>query len=67
MGFATSDIVEAVVPKSKYAGIHIGRIAIRHRPSFRLNGFDVHRKYLTILQKGDGYEYSCRVAHSFSQ
>lgn len=57
-GFATGDIVRAVIPKGKYAGSHIGRIVIRHRPSFGLNGFDVHPKYLTILQRGDGYDYS---------
>lgn len=67
MGFATSDIVKAVVPRGKYAGVHVGRIAIRQRPSFRLNGFDVHPKYLTILQRGDGYEYEYGAAHSPSQ
>mgnify|MGYP003818342097 CR=1 FL=1 len=67
MGFATGDIVKAVVPRGKYAGIHIGRIAIRQRPSFRLNGVDVHPKYLTILQRGDGYEYEYMAAHSPSQ
>ncbi len=67
MGFATGDIVKAVVPKGKYAGVYVDRIAIRHRPSFRLNGFDVHPKYLTIIQRSDGYEYRYRVAHSSSQ
>ncbi|MEM5244016.1 hypothetical protein VTU32_06500 [Thermoanaerobacter sp. CM-CNRG TB177] len=67
MGFATGDIVKAVVPRGKYAGVHVGRIAIRQRPSFRLNGFDVHPKYLTILQRSDGYEYGYRAAHSSSQ
>ncbi|WP_067936840.1 RNA-guided endonuclease IscB, partial [Alicyclobacillus kakegawensis] len=57
MGFRTGDLVLAVVPRGKYAGTHVGRIAIRHRPSFRLNGFDVHPKYLTLLQRGDGYAY----------
>ncbi|MBZ4665432.1 hypothetical protein, partial [Mahella sp.] len=37
--------------------VHVGRIAVRHRPSFRLNGFDVHPKYLKLLQRNDGYEY----------
>ncbi|MDK2902082.1 MAG: hypothetical protein PWQ93_1, partial [Clostridiales bacterium] len=41
----------------KYAGVHVGRIAVRHRPSFKLNGFDVHPKYLKLLQRNDGYEY----------
>ncbi|MBE3557560.1 MAG: RRXRR domain-containing protein, partial [Firmicutes bacterium] len=58
MGFRTGDMVRAHIPQGKYAGTHVGRIAIRHRPSFMLNGFDVHPKYLTILQRGDGYAYS---------
>lgn len=57
MGFQTGDIVRAVIPVGRHAGIHVGRVAIRFRPCFRLNGFDVHPKYLTILQRNDGYEY----------
>ncbi len=57
MGFQTGDFVKAVIKKGKYAGVHLGRVAIRFRPSFRLNGFDVHPKYLTLLQKADGYTY----------
>lgn len=57
MSFQTGDLVRAVVPKGKYRGIHTGRVSIRHRPSFRLNGFDVHPKYLMLLQRADGYEY----------
>lgn len=58
LGFRTGDLVRAVIPRGKYAGEHVGRIAIRHRPSFKLNGFNVHPKYLKILQRGDGYAYS---------
>jgi len=61
-GFQTGDIVEARVPRGKYAGRHVGRVAIRHRPSFKLNGFDVHPKYLRIVHRADGYEYSFREA-----
>ena len=58
-GYRTGDIVIAkITGKSKFAGKHTGRIAIRQRPRFVLNGFDVHPKYLTKTQKGDGYEYS---------
>ncbi|MGB9887086.1 MAG: RNA-guided endonuclease IscB [Moorellales bacterium] len=64
MGFRTGDLVRAVVPRGKYAGVHVGRVAVRFRPSFKLNGFDVHPKYLTILQRSDGYEYGYRAAHS---
>lgn len=58
LGFSTGDLVRAVIPLGRNAGTHVGRVAIRFRPSFSLNGFDVHAKYLTILQKGDGYAYS---------
>jgi 5-methylcytosine-specific restriction endonuclease McrA len=57
-GFQTGDLVRAVVPQGKYAGTHVGRVTIRRRPSFRLNGFDVHPRYLALLQRADGYEYT---------
>lgn len=56
-GFQTGDLVKALIPVGKYAGRYVGRIAIRHRPCFRLLGFDVHPKYLSILQRSDGYGY----------
>lgn len=61
-GYQTGDLVKANVPSGKYAGTYTGRIAIRHRPSFRLsaNGavFDVHPKHLTKIQAADGYAYA---------
>jgi hypothetical protein len=63
LGFQTGDMVEANVPKGKYAGRHIGRIAIRYRPSFKLNGFDVHPKYLRMVYRADGYEYDFGKKH----
>ena len=56
-GWQTGDLVRAVIPVGKYAGTQTGRVAIRFRPSFRLNGIDVHPKYLTRLQHADGYAY----------
>jgi len=56
-GFQTGDIVLATIPKGKHTGIHVGRVAVRQRPAFRLNGFDVHPKYLKILHHADGYSY----------
>ena len=56
-GFRTGDVVRAVVPHGKHTGTHIGRLTIRSRPLFQLNAFNVHPKYLQILQKEDGYEY----------
>jgi 5-methylcytosine-specific restriction endonuclease McrA len=56
----TGDVVRAVIPSGKAQGIHIGRIKLRFRPSFVLNGYDVHPKYLTRLQYADGYNYTLR-------
>jgi len=57
MGYQTGDIVKANILKGKYKGYYIGRIAIRHQPKFSLNGFNVHPKYLKIIQHNDGYGY----------
>ena len=56
-GFQTGDIVLATIPEGKHTGLHIGRVAVRNRPSFRLNNFDVHPKYLKVLHHADGYSY----------
>lgn len=64
IGFRTGDLVRAEIPRGRYAGVHTGRVVIRFRPNFKLNGFDVHPKYLRLLQRGDGYEYGYRAAHS---
>lgn len=64
MGFQTGDIVKAVIPTGKYVGTHEGRIAIRFRPSFHLNAFDVAPKYLTLVHRHDGYSYEKGVLHS---
>lgn len=57
LGYQTGDIVRAVVPSGKYAGVFVGRVTIRQRPCFRLNGRDVHPRYLTRLHRADGYTY----------
>jgi hypothetical protein len=66
MGFRTGDMVKATIPAGKYQGIHVGRIVIRFRPSFRLNGFDVHPKRLKMLCHCDGYDYKMKgeIGHS---
>jgi 5-methylcytosine-specific restriction endonuclease McrA len=56
-GFQTGDTVNAIIPKGKYAGTYVGRVVIRSRPSFQLNGIDVHPKYLHLMQHCDGYSY----------
>ncbi|MBT9166580.1 MAG: CRISPR-associated endonuclease Cas9 [Chloroflexi bacterium] len=60
MGFQTGDIVKAIVPMGNNTGVHVGRIAIRFRPSFRLNEIDVHPKYLIPIHQSDGYDYAER-------
>ncbi len=62
MGFETGDIVRAEIPGGKFAGRHTGRLsAVRQRPSFTLNGFDVHPKYLKRIHRSDGYEYQWKI------
>jgi len=56
--FRTGDIVRAVIPNGKHRGTHTGRIAIRHRPSFRMGAIDVHPDRLTVVYRADGYAYS---------
>lgn len=58
MGYATGDLVRVEAPVYTFRAPRVGRVAIRHRPSFRLNGVDVNPKYLRRLQRSDGYEYA---------
>ncbi len=58
-GFQTGDIVRAVVPGGKLAGVHVGRIAVRRTGNFQLTGIgDVSRKYCAIIHRKDGYAYA---------
>ncbi|MFD4507766.1 RNA-guided endonuclease IscB [Streptomyces sp. NPDC058457] len=63
-GFATGDLVRAVVPRGKFAGKYTGRVAVRASGTHRIavpGGYaDVRHKYLRLLQRGDGYGYSTR-------
>jgi 5-methylcytosine-specific restriction endonuclease McrA len=61
-GFETGDIVKADIPKGKFAGRHVGRLtAVRQRPSFKLNGFDVHPKHLKRIHRSDGFNYQMKT------
>ena len=57
-GFRTGDIVRADIPNGKHHGTHVGRITIRHRPSFRLGTIDVHPDRLQTVHRADGYNYA---------
>jgi hypothetical protein len=63
LGFATGDIVRAIVPSGKYAGTHIGRVAVRAAGKFDIKTASglvqsIKAKHCTIVQRGDGYGYS---------
>jgi hypothetical protein len=69
-GMSTGDIVRAAQPRWMYAGTYVGRVTIRQRPSFHVNGHDFPPRLLTVLQRADGYDYTPGVrasgAHSHS-
>lgn len=60
LGYRTGDMVEAVTPKGTFQG----RVAIRHRPSFRIGKVDVHPKYIRRVHRADGYSYEKGESHS---
>ncbi|GLY82784.1 hypothetical protein Airi02_007150 [Actinoallomurus iriomotensis] len=63
-GFATGDLVRAVVPGGKYAGTHTGRVAVRASGSCVVrtaHGTATARhEYFRLLQRAGGYAYTTR-------
>ncbi|WP_308120462.1 RNA-guided endonuclease IscB [Streptomyces bambusae] len=62
-GYATGDLVRAVVPTGKKAGTHTGRVAVRATGSFNITTRHgtvqgINRKYVRLLQRADGYAYT---------
>jgi 5-methylcytosine-specific restriction endonuclease McrA len=61
-GFATGDLVRAVVPSGKNAGTHTGRVAVRSSGSFAVRTasglYTARHKYFRLLQRADGYAYT---------
>lgn len=63
-GYQTGDIVKAVLPKGKFAGIHVGRLTARKTGVFQMVNAKgvkvnpVNRKYCKALHRNDGYKYS---------
>lgn len=62
-GFQTGDMVRAVVPSGKKAGIHIGRVAVRASGSFNIQTpagvvQGIAHRFCRILARGDGYAYT---------
>jgi hypothetical protein len=61
-GFQTGDMVRAVVPTGKYAGVHVGRVLVRATGFFdittrhgRVQG--INARYCQPLHQNDGYSY----------
>ncbi|MFF4620923.1 RNA-guided endonuclease IscB [Nonomuraea jabiensis] len=69
-GYATGDLVTAVVPTGKKQGTHTGRVAVRSSGSFNVTTArgtvqGISRRHVRLLQRADGYAYtyqeeSCR-------
>jgi 5-methylcytosine-specific restriction endonuclease McrA len=58
-GFQTGDLVRAQVPRGKHAGVHVGRVAVRGKGSFRVGTRDgINRKYCQVVQRSDGYDHA---------
>ena len=64
-GFATGDLVRALVPVGKRKGSHIGRVLVRARGSFDITTAHgrqagISHRYVQLLQRADGYAYTLR-------
>lgn len=64
-GYATGDLVRAVIPSGKYAGTWTGRVAVRAIGRFNIcsgRGIaqGVHHRFIQLLQRADGYGYITR-------
>ncbi|MEV6036794.1 RNA-guided endonuclease IscB [Nonomuraea sp. NPDC052116] len=69
-GYATGDLVTAVVPTGKRQGTHTGRVAVRSTGSFNITTAHgtvqgISHRHVRLLQRADGYAYtfqeeSCR-------
>ena len=71
-GFQTGNIVRAVVPLGKKAGVHNGRVLVRATGNLdiatshgRIRG--INHRHCSILQRADGYKYVKAAAHSSRQ
>ncbi|MER5626042.1 RNA-guided endonuclease IscB [Streptosporangium sp. NPDC002544] len=62
-GFATGDLVRAVVASGKKAGVHLGRVAVRSTGSFNITTRHgtvqgIGHRHVHLLQRADGYGYT---------
>ncbi len=60
-GFRTGDLVRAVVPNGKRAGVHTGPVSVRASGRFRVGEVDgISWRHCRLLQRADGYTYARR-------
>lgn len=62
-GYATGDLVQAVVPSGKRTGTHTGRVAVRAKGNFDIHTAygrqaGIHHRHVRLLQRADGYAYT---------
>ncbi|MBW6434907.1 HNH endonuclease [Actinoplanes hulinensis] len=62
-GFATGDLVHAVVPAGVNRGTHTGRVAVRSTGRFNIRTGTgllqgVHHRHIRLLQRADGWAYT---------
>jgi hypothetical protein len=63
-GFQTGDLVIAHIPKGRYAGRHIGRIAVRESGYFDIRDHAGKRicqgiswRHMRVMQRNSGWQY----------
>lgn len=62
-GFQTGDMVRAILPTGKFAGVHVGRLTVRESGVFEMKTpmgkvSPVRHKYCQSIHRNDGYMYS---------
>jgi 5-methylcytosine-specific restriction endonuclease McrA len=62
-GFQTGDMVRAIVPKGRFAGKHVGRVACKKSGNFKLKIGEkeldgVSWRHCTPVHRSDGYAYT---------
>jgi hypothetical protein len=62
-GYATGDLVRAVIPTGRYQGTHTGRIAVRSTGRCTIttrHGLvqGIHHRHIRLVQRGDGWAYT---------
>ncbi len=62
-GFQTGDMVRAILPKGKFAGVHVGRLTVRESGVFEMRTAigkvsPVRHKYCKSIHRNDGYMYA---------